>query len=127
MSGYTLSQYRASKSLSIFSESVIAVKTESVGGLKILELMEPPVMPPGKPSAKRGGRPDPETSRGGTKSLRVYEDLFEMAYWITEVTGEKSAELLDPMLRKPITEKYDQFRAAIDALKAARAKAGKRS
>jgi hypothetical protein len=72
-----------------------------------------------------GGRPKKNTGKVSTKHVRINNDLQEMLSWVLKVTGESSAQVLDPHIRGPITGLYNKHKSAIDTLKAAHRKAKK--
>lgn len=73
---------------------------------------------------KPGGRPKRnEDGTGGSKQIRVNDDLGEMIRWIVAVDvmqgGElTTAKLLDPILRPIITRRFAAVREVVDKLKA---------
>lgn len=67
---------------------------------------------------------DPKQKKGKTtRHVRVKPDIAEMVSWIVRVDGIKSAALLDPILRLPITTRFNKRKKAIDAIKKAETEA----
>lgn len=71
-------------------------------------------------AGSRGGRPKAGDGKGGTRGARVYEDLYDMIYWIQQAEGVSMAALLDPLLRPQIVARYNRRKEAIDVLKKTR-------
>jgi hypothetical protein len=68
-------------------------------------------------SPRPRGRPKGE--EGGTKHLRMYDDVVKMVTWIVRIRGGTSASYLDPILRARVTEDYLKLLTSIQAIKAA--------
>jgi hypothetical protein len=67
-----------------------------------------------------GGRPVTGDTRGSTKMTRVYDDIYDMIYWICQAEGITSAELLDPFIRAQLQARRMENDATIQVLKRAR-------
>lgn len=51
--------------------------------------------------------------------VRVRADLEEMIRWITRIQGKSSSEILDPLIRKDVTERYTKILPLIQQIQAA--------
>lgn len=67
------------------------------------------------------GRPKGGDGDAGTRQVRVNADLGEMLGWIYEIEGEKSAVILDPLIRATITGRYKRIEATVEKIKKRRA------
>lgn len=89
------------------------------------------------PVAKgRGGRPKKDEGEKGTRHVRVFEDLADMIGWIYyfESKEEKTsvAQIIDPLLREKVQERYAPYAARVKKMEEAEAEeprppAGKKS
>lgn len=66
----------------------------------------------------KSGRPPKDTQ---TRGVRVYEDLGEMLAWIAEFDGETIAEIVDPILRPTVEDRFEVIRHRVEQIKAAKA------
>lgn len=64
----------------------------------------------------RKGRPKRDEGDGKTKHVRVFDDLAEKIGWIVKVEGGSSAQLLDPIIRDHIDERYQAIKPTVDAI-----------
>ena len=71
-----------------------------------------------RPTMGRKGGPSAE---GPTKSVRLYAEEGEMAYWLGEVTGKSTAAIMRPICRPGLSALYEQHRPAIERLQKMRA------
>lgn len=58
--------------------------------------------------AQKGGRPK-KGDEGGTRQIRVAEDLANMIAWIARIKGIHVAQLIDPMLRPDVLAQYGEI------------------
>ena len=68
--------------------------------------------------ARKGDQP-PE-DEGGTRQVRVAGDLADMLGEIHDVTGEPTAQFLDPLIRASIEAEHVRLLPVIAAMKKAR-------
>lgn len=55
------------------------------------------------------GRPRKADGERPSRHVRVFEDMAEMVKWIGRVEGIGAAQLLDPLIRAPITARYKRI------------------
>lgn len=67
---------------------------------------------------RKGGRPKKD-QEGGTKMVRVFADVADMASWVGRVEDVPVAQLLDPMIRASLVAKYEAYRPEIERIKKA--------
>ncbi len=67
---------------------------------------------------RKGGRPK-KHEEGGTKMIRVFADVADMASWVGRVEDTPVAQLLDPMVRASLVAKYEAYRPEIERIKRA--------
>lgn len=78
------------------------------------------------PMTRKGGRPKAKPDdEAATRMIRVFGDVGRMMSWITRVTGESSAQYLDPLIRQKIVADFATFYPQILALKRAEDDAAK--
>lgn len=70
--------------------------------------------------------PNPNPSEGGTRHIRVAEDLARMLGDIIEVEGGTSAQFVDPLIRPQIVARYSELKPLIDQMAKVRQKARRR-
>ena len=69
--------------------------------------------------SNKGGRPKRADETGGTTMIRVNADLAEMIAWVARLENTTAAQLVDPLVRAPVTAKYAKHTAAIEKIKKA--------
>jgi hypothetical protein len=74
----------------------------------------------------RGGRPKKADGEMGTKHIRAMNDVAEMIGWIHRFEGIAVAQIVDPMLRGPVTARYKRYEEQVEAIKLAEAAAQKK-
>ena len=82
-------------------------------------------MPKKKPPAEvvPATAPPPGRPEGKTKPVRTFEMVAEWVYWISEVTGESQAAVVDPWVRGPAFMRYKELEPEITRLKELRRQA----
>lgn len=56
-----------------------------------------------------------------TRPIRVAEDLGQMIAWVADIEGVAIPDLVEPLLRRAIQERYERIRPAVEKIEAARA------
>jgi hypothetical protein len=74
---------------------------------------------------EKRGRPKSGEMNGGTRQVRIHEDLADMLGWIIKLKGGSVATILDPLIRPQITAMHRELKPAIDAMKKAQEAAAK--
>lgn len=71
---------------------------------------------------KEADRSPPEESAAKTQQVRVNGDLAKMLGDIYDVTGEPTAQFLDPLIRASVQAEYDRLRDLIEKIERVRKK-----
>lgn len=64
------------------------------------------------------GRPPNEQQ---TRQIRVNEDIAEKLAWVAELSDDTIADIVDPILRAEVEDRYEAIRHRVEAIKAAKA------
>lgn len=59
----------------------------------------------------------------GSQSVRLSLDLARMIAWICEIEGMKAHELLDPILRAPISARFERIKKRAEEIEKIKLKA----
>ena len=68
---------------------------------------------------KKSARPKRADETGGTTMIRVNADLAEMIAWVARLENTTAAQLVDPLVRAPVSAKYARHTVAIEKIKKA--------
>jgi len=66
----------------------------------------------------KGGRPPKNAGDGSTHPVRVFTDTAQKAIDLSDLYGLSTANILDPMIRDMVEEKWEKNKAAIEKMKA---------